>query len=508
MSLRDDLTVAHHSHQAEPQRQTPHPFGRLGLHHLRPAAAELVLLGDLTGRYATGSYSRLGSDGRTVAVRPDRAGAAEHGHRVTAAIACHVARAGGTIEELARLLLHPDHEGGRHARHIALRSGQARALDYIRRVWASATAVVAGTRVLDSRHDAYGVLAALRDRIEITPWRGERGRTALRVLRAHLNFAETAGGPLHHASERQTAEEAGVSRTTLRVVYETVLKPGGWLRRLRVGHGREGSSWYLDHGSAGGRARASLSRFWTTQYPPDLALEEWTTPETGMTADIDSTVIARLMGHDAFAHRGLGSSALMIIGALHIRPAQTVSELVGTASVSRATAYRTLRRLADHGLVHHDGETWTLAPRAVEGFGDSPLGAATEPGTRPAQGWDGIAQRHGTAGVAARRRTLHAVERAAYREVLDRRAEHRSKATVIVRDGRRVLVPAPRPDEVPSAWQSPDGSVLAPDTGRPSADWRVATDGRLILITAADQRSYGELAAAHAEALREWNSAA
>jgi hypothetical protein len=32
------------------------------------------------------------------------------------------------------------------------------------------------------------------------------------------------------------------------------------------------------------------------------------------------------MGHDAFAHQGLGSSALVIVGALHVRPAQTVSE--------------------------------------------------------------------------------------------------------------------------------------------------------------------------------------
>lgn len=440
-------------------------------------------------------------------MRPDRQGAAEHGHRVTAAIACHVARAGGSVDELIRLLLHPDHEGGRHARHIALRSGQARALDYIRRVWASATAVVAGTRVLDSRHHAYEVLAALRDRIETTPWRGERGRTALRVLRAHLNFAEIAGGPLHHASERQTAEEAGISRTTLRVVYETVLKPGGWLRRLRIGHGREGSTWYLDHGSTGGRrGSGSLSRFWTTQYPPDLELEEWTSPETGLTADIDSTVIARLMGHDAFAHRGLGSSALMIIGALHVRPAQTVSDLIGTASVSRATAYRTLRRLVGHGLVHHDGETWTLTPRAVEGFGNCSQDAVTEPGARPAESWDGIAQCYGTSGVAVRRRTLHAVQRAAYREALDRFAEHRSKAVVIVRDGRQVLVPAPRPDEIPPAWQTPGGSVLDPVTGRAAADWRLATDGRLILITPADQRSYDELAAAHAEALREWNS--
>ncbi|TXS48781.1 ArsR family transcriptional regulator [Streptomyces sp. uw30] len=442
-------------------------------------------------------------------MRQDRQGAAEHGHRITAAISCHVARAGGSGDELTRLLLHPDHEGGRHARHIALRSGQARALDYIRRVWDSASAAVAGSRVLESRPHAYEVLAALRDRIETTPWRGERGRTALRVLRAHLNFAETAGGPLHHASERQTAEEAGVSRTTLRVVYATVLKPQGWLRRLRVGHGREGSTWYLDHGSSCGRpAPASLSRFRTTQYPPDLALEEWATSETGMTADIDSTGIGRLMGQDAFAHRGLGSSALMIIGALHVRPAQTVSELVGTASVSRASAYRTLGRLADHGLVHHDGETWSLAARAVDGFGDSLLDAVPEPDTRLAQGWDDIAQLYGTVGVVVRRKTRHAAERAVYREALDRRAEHRSKAVVIVRDGRRVLVPAPRPDEIPCGWQAPGGSVLDPVAGRPATDWRIATDGRLILITPADQRSYDELAAAHAEALNEWNSAA
>ncbi|MFF0126189.1 hypothetical protein ACFYTG_10755 [Streptomyces mirabilis] len=241
----------------------------LGYAQLPSAATDLILLGDLTGRYATGSYSRLGSDRRTVIPRGDRQGAAEHGHRITAAIACHVARAGGSIDQLTRLLLHPEHEGGRHTRHIALRSGQTRALDYIRRVWASATAVVGTTLALGSRHDAFEVLAALRDRIETTPWRGERGRTALRVLRAHLNFAETAGGPLHHASERQTAEEAGISRTTLRAAYETILKPGGWLRRLRVGHGQEGSTWYLGDGNIPGHGGPALpSRFRSTQFHP------------------------------------------------------------------------------------------------------------------------------------------------------------------------------------------------------------------------------------------------
>ncbi|MEU9207676.1 helix-turn-helix domain-containing protein [Streptomyces sp. NPDC048415] len=497
------------SNQPLLQRRPTHPGGPLGLSQLPSAAADLVLLGDLTGRYATGSYSRLGSDGRTLALREDRQGAAEHGHRITAAIACHMARAGGNVDQLTRLLLHPEHEGGRHARHIMLRSGQARALDYIRRVWASATAAVSSTTGVESRQHAHEVLAALRDHIETTPWRGERGRTALWVLRAHLNFAEIAGGPLHHASERQTAEEAGVSRTTLRVVYETVLKPRGWLRRLRVGHDREGSTWYLDHGSTHPHgALASLSRFRTTQFPPDPALEEWPTPETATTADIDSTVIAHLMSHDAFAHHGLGSSALMIIGALHARPGQTVGELVGTASVSRATAYRAMRRLADHGLVHRTGETWALTPRALEGFGNSPLDAVTGPQERPAQGWDEVARRHDTTGVAARRKALHAAERAAYRQALERLAEHRSKAVVIVRDGCQVLVPAPRPDEIPPTWHAPGGCVLDPATGRPTADWRIATDGRLILTTPADQRSYDELAAAHAEALSEWNSAA
>lgn len=261
--------MPHHTHQTDSLRRPIHPSERLGLYRLPAAAADLILLGDLTGRYATGSYSRLGPDGRTLVLREDRQGAAEHGHRLTAAIACHVARAGGTVDELTRLLIHPEHEGGRHARHIALRSGQARALDYIHRVWASASAVVSSTGVLESRQHAHEVLAALRDRIETTPWCGERGRTALRVLRAHLTFAEIAGGPLHHASERQTAEEAGISRTTLRVVYETVLKPRGWLRRLRVGHGREGSTWYLaDGGTNHHSSPASLSRFRTTQYPP------------------------------------------------------------------------------------------------------------------------------------------------------------------------------------------------------------------------------------------------
>ncbi|MEY9850125.1 hypothetical protein ABH940_007244 [Streptacidiphilus sp. BW17] len=270
-----------------------------------------------------------------------------------------MARAGGTVEQLARLLLHPEHEGGRHAQVIALRSGHARARGYVERVWATALALVESTTDVASRGEAHEVLARLRERIETTAWRGERGRTALRVLRAHLNFAQAAGGRLHFASERQAAEEAGISRQTLRQAYELVLKPGGWLRRLRVGYGTEGSTWYLADGPAD-QQRAGVSRDQPSQCHPDGELGEWSTPETDSGADVDSRVIALLMAHDAFAHNALGSSALMVIGALHARPAQVPAELVVTASLSRATVYRTLARLESHHLVQRIGSGWSL----------------------------------------------------------------------------------------------------------------------------------------------------
>ncbi|WP_236653297.1 helix-turn-helix domain-containing protein [Streptacidiphilus melanogenes] len=477
-----------------------------GLPH---AAADLILLGDLGGRYATGAYSRLAGDG---AVRPRerRQAESEHGHRITAAIACHVARAGGTVEQLTRLLLHPEHEGGRHAQVIALRSGHARAQGYVERVWSSATALVESTTDVASREGVHEDLARLRECIETTAWRGERGRTALRVLRAHLNFAQAAGGRLHFASERQAAEEAGISRQTLRQAYELVLKPGGWLRRLRVGYGTEGSTWYLADGPADPQP-AAVSHDQPSQCPPDGELGEWTTPETDTGADVDSRVIGLLMGHDAFAHNALGSSALMVIGALHARPGQTPGELTVSASLSRATAYRTIARLEGHGLVQRSGEGWSLTTQALRGIGNSVPEAVTALAVEPEPavvGWDVLAAACGTAGIGAARHALHAAERAAYRATLAALEERRSPARTAVVDGRTVLVPGPRADEIPTGWRGPGGTVLDPITGRPVSGWQVATDGRLILLSPGDDRSYDELVAAHTTALHEWETAA
>ena len=479
----------------------------LSLSTLPRPAADLILLGDLTGRYASGSYTRLASDGRSVALRQDRQGASDHGHRITSAVACYVARAHGTVDELLRLLMQPDHEGGRHVQTIAARSGHARARGYVERVWETACTLVGGTAAVESRHQLHESLAALRARIETTPWPGERGRNALRVVLAHLNFAEIAGGRRHAASERQVAEAAGISRQTVRAAYAGVLKPAGWLRRLKVGHGTEGSTWYLGDGPHQ-PAPAPPSQPQTTQRPPDEALEEWSPPETP-TADIDSTVLSHLMDHDAFAHQGLGSSALIILAALHANPHQSASNLVTTSAVSRATTYRTLHRLVGLGLVQQDGPLWALAPRALEGIaGNSLAETVTESAAAPVLGWDAVAALCGTTGIGEERRLLHAAERAAYRAALEQLSSHRRHALVVVHDGRTVVVPSVRPDEIPPTWHAPGGTVVDPSTGLTVPGWRVATDGRLIHVGPADERSYDELSAAHQQALLAWESAA
>jgi len=100
------------------------------------------------------------------------------------------------------------------------------------------------------------------------------------------------------------------------------------------------------------------------------------------------------MADDTFAHAGLGSSALMVIGALHANPGQSAAVLVASSSVSRATVYRTLQRLHRHGLAQQDDSAWTLTPRALEGIGVPAEQAVTELGN----GWDSLAVATGPPG--------------------------------------------------------------------------------------------------------------
>ncbi|MEV6013197.1 helix-turn-helix domain-containing protein [Streptomyces sp. NPDC051976] len=216
------------------------------------------------------------------------------------------------------------------------------------------------------------------------------------------------------------------------------------------------------------------------------------------------------MAHDAFAHRGLGSSSLLILSALSTNPVQRVGELVAASAVSRATTYRTLKRLAAVGLVVPTGAAWSLAPGALEGIADdtSLPRAAVATSAEPLLEWQTIAVLCGTTGIGERRRLRHAAERATYRAALEQRASHRSRALVVIHDGRQVVVPSVHPDELPAAWRGPGGVVVDPSTGRFVPGWRVATDGRLIHLGPGDERSYDELAAAHAQAVLAWESAA
>jgi hypothetical protein len=219
------------------------------------------------------------------------------------------------------------------------------------------------------------------------------------------------------------------------------------------------------------------------------------------------------MAHDAFAHQGLGSSALVILAALRSNPHQSASDLVDTSAVSRATTYRTLQRLAALGLVAQTGPLWVLAPRALQGIaGNSLAETVTElpdaPPAAPAMGWDAVAALCGTTGIGEERRLFHAAERAAYRAALEQLASRPSRALVVIHDGRTVVVPSVRPDEIPPTWHAPGGAVVDPSTGLVVPGWRVATDGRLIHISPGNERSYDELAAAHQQAVLAWESAA
>lgn len=184
------------------------------------------------------------------------------------------------------------------------------------------------------------------------------------------------------------------------------------------------------------------------------------------------------MGHDAFARHGLGSAALMVISALHQPPTRRpASSSVPPRSPARPpTGPRNASPTTASSTAPGRPGPWRHGPwRALV---TAILSLLLSPDAAPAQGWYEVAERHATKGVAARRNARPAAQRAAYREALERLAEHRSKAVVVLRDGRPVLVPARRPDEIPPAWHAPNGRVLDPVTGRPAADWRVATDGQ------------------------------
>lgn len=380
---------------------------------------------------------------------------ADHGHAITAAVATACARSGWTRLDLHYAIFQSTARAGQHARDIARHSGHDRAAAYLDRVWERATALVAESGI-SSRQDSIADLIALGDRISYSYWGGTARGTDLRVLTAHWKIAKRAGGRLHTASYREIAESAGCALNTAFTATRRLVRDG-WLRQVNSGTREHGSAWMLLDGlSHGGNSPRGRQAGGASSVP------------SVRNGELDAEVIEKLMGLDAFAHRGLGTSSMKILAALHLSDSQTVRELTESAAVSSATAYRHLVRLAEHELAAKIGEVWTLTTTAKEALAG------------PWEGWDEVANSVGTYGASWRRQQLHDDQRATwYGQTLPRLRERRMP------DVRPV-----RGDEVPAAmrWGS---QVVDPVTGEVLEGFAVASDGRLIMIQ--DEPDYDEL---------------
>lgn len=395
---------------------------------LSPHMTALLVEGDVEGHYnARGHHN-------------SKQAVSDHGHAATAALAASAARHNWTFPAFRAALLDTNASGGSHAREFEHRRGHDAALGYLQRVWERAEKLVDRTPRITSRQDAHFDLYGLRERIARCDWRGRGTATALRLLMAHWHTASRFGGRRYTLSYREMAEAAGCTLTTAFKAMRRYLQP--WLRLISPGSGEEGSTWEL---LDGGTLRADTD---------DL---------------MDVSVIERLMGLDAFAHRALGASSLKILAALAARDGMTAAEVAAAAQVSPATAYRHLRRLAEYELIMKDTEVWVLA------------GAAQEALLETWAGWDAVAAQEGTSGTASRRRRFHAEQRTAWQTVVLPR----------LRSRRMPDVTPVRGDEIPPDWVTEAGCLVDPDTGEILHEFTVGSDGRLLVLH--DEIDYDEL---------------
>jgi DNA-binding MarR family transcriptional regulator len=375
----------------------------------------------------------------------------QHQHAVLSAVAAGCVRYGWTREQFIEAMIDWPSRPGSCVREMSQTSAHRR-LD---KIWERARNHVRHTTVIASREDAVMDLMVLRDKIASASWRGTAGSTALRVLMAHWHAAKKAGGRMYTLSHREAAEIAGC---TARTAYlATTKRLTQWVRLVEVGTAEKGSTWCLMDGSQERHTRRGAQ--------PGGAQSNVSPVRNG---DLDGAVIERLMGLDAFAHRGLGASSLKLLAALHRRDPQSVAELTETAMVSPATAYRHLPRLAEYGLVTREDGLWTLTETAAE---------ALEGGW---DGWDTVAAEIGTYGTAWRRQQAHKDQRAVWHGMVVPR----------LRERRMPDVTPIRGDEVREDWVL-DGRAVDPATGEIIEDLVVASDGRFLLVV--DELDYDEL---------------
>ncbi|MFJ5635192.1 helix-turn-helix domain-containing protein [Streptomyces goshikiensis] len=411
---------------------------------------KLLVHGDQESAYSPSNRQRGGKN----------TASSDHAWAVTRALAADAVRVGWDRASFVQVLVDGPYKAGHHARNIQHRRGYDRAAEWVRRAWDGARDHVRATDRICTRQDFHASLAAFRARVERTPWKGIAGKTDLRNLIARMEICTRSGGWDHTVSERELAERMGCSRTTARNSNQR-LQGSRLLRQLDQGSATEGARWMLIS------LVQTTSHAWTTPQGPKAGgvMSGPTVIPAPAEADIDSRAVAQLMHLDAFAHRGLGGSGLAILAALAEKGVQTVQELQGTASISRPTAYRQLRRLAEFGLVVREGEVYRLSSASVDG-----VGAPSSTVPTPVGSWADAAGRLGTDGVADRRRRRHELERLSWARQQESLAQR-----------RRVSELEPRHPAVAQLEHvRDDGIVVDPGTGEVIEGLYIATDGKWV----------------------------
>jgi len=357
-------------------------------------------------------------------------------------------------------MLDTGYKAGAHARRIVQLRDRTTAIRWLHRAYEGASTHVAQTDPIHDRRDFHASLAALRARVEITAWPGTKGKTDLKNLLARIAICQQRGDWDHSISERDLAERIGCSRAAV-VRSNKRLVTAKRLRKLDSGTGRKGARWMLILAVSPAQSHDEST---PQGQKPGGALCGLTVRQPHREPNIDSRTTTHLMPKDAFAFFGLSGSGLAIVSALAERNDQTAAELVGTASVSRPTAFRQLGKLVALGLVEKTADVYHLVPTAIEGAGQS-----TQECTEPVQNWDEAAKRLGTAGTGQRRRDRH-----------DRQREHWNKTQERLAQRRRPPTETPDPRRVPAQYVTANGQVIDPRTGE-LTEWKVASDGELIL---------------------------
>ena len=361
-SLGDRETARHNS---------PAPTAHLrGLPPLSARMARLLVTGDTSGRYTSGNDDA-------------------DGWRITCALVTGASQPGQewSEEQLWRALVLRPTAGGKWLRDLRSRKGDQTARKTLRRAMAKAAALVAASPAFGGRADAIAELAEIRELVESLRWPSRAGGTNLKVLLAHLEEAERAGGREYSVSQRQIAERAGCTRST-----------------MQAAHDRLGDTWFvvvLKGGPARGMGDpdSDQSTVWRLRCPAEIR-QRLAVIDSDNTVNVsghplppqsrkgrgvpETRVLAAVMNHDAMHEYAHGTTGARILAILDATDGFSAQDLAADLGYHPATIRRRLRGLVEDRLVtctdglYYRSEEVTVAQldEAAEHRGTSGRGAA------------------------------------------------------------------------------------------------------------------------------------